>query len=217
MDPTTPLERESITGLVLAGGRGVRMGGVDKGLQPWHGRPMVDHVLERLAPQVGAVVISANRSLDDYALRGTPVVQDAETPFNGPLAGILAGLRACTSDWLAIVPCDAPRLPRDLVARLSTRAMALAVPGVYAVHHESDGDRMLRRAEPLFCLLRADAATRDSLAATLAAGERRVERWLGALGAQPCDFDAPQDTGAFANFTRLEDLGQSRSGDTRPA
>ena len=111
--------RAAITGLVLAGGRGQRLGGVDKGLQPWHGRALVDHAIERLAPQVAEVMISANRNAADYASRGARVLADAHGDFRGPLAGMLAGLRAAATPWLAVVPCDSPRLPIDLVERLA--------------------------------------------------------------------------------------------------
>jgi molybdopterin-guanine dinucleotide biosynthesis protein A len=217
--PTIVPDRLSITGLVLAGGRGSRMGGVDKGLQPWHGRPLIDHVLARFAPQVGTVRISANRHEADYARRGWPVIADADASFDGPLAGLLAGLRTAATRWLAVAPCDAPRLPDDLVARLAAHAGAR---GAYVVHGGNAGvdtgppaeapstptaDPLAPRrtfSEPLFCLVPATSAA--SLQAALAKGERRVERWLLSIGAVPVAFDRDADAGAFANFNRLEDL-----------
>lgn len=110
-----------ITGLVLAGGRGARMGGADKGWVDYERRPLIEHVIERFAPQVGSLVISANRNVERYrALHGVgDVVTDDNDQFDGPLAGVLAGLASARTDWLAIVPCDAPRLPLDLVGRLA--------------------------------------------------------------------------------------------------
>ena len=109
---------DRVTGLILAGGRGSRMGGTDKGLQPLRGMPMAMHVLWRLAPQVIDVVINANRNLGAYEGFGRTVVPDASADFQGPLAGMLAGLPYCETEWMMVVPCDTPHLPTDLVARL---------------------------------------------------------------------------------------------------
>jgi molybdopterin-guanine dinucleotide biosynthesis protein A len=186
--------REAITGLVLAGGRGQRLGGVDKGLQPWHGLPLVDHALARLAPQVGAVMISANRNAGHYAARGVRVLADAADDFPGPLAGILAGLRAATTPWLAVVPCDSPRLPSDLVQRLAEGASQL---GGAVVRRADD------RLEPVCCLL--STALADDLGRYLAEGGRKVEGWI-ARHASPVRFDRAQDETAFANLNRPEDF-----------
>ena len=190
--------RDAITGLILAGGRGQRLGGVDKGLQPWRGRPLVDHALERLAPQVNDVMISANRNAPAYASRVTRVLADASDDFPGPLAGILAGLRAATTPWLAVVPCDSPCLPPDLVERL---ALGLGgAPG--AVVQRAHGDGVLR-LEPVCCLL--SGALADDLARYLAEGGRKVEGWLS-RHATPVRFDRPEDGAAFANINTLADL-----------
>ena len=123
----------NITGLVLAGGRGQRVGGVDKGWLVYEGRPLIVSVIERFAPQVGPLLISANRNVERYAAYGEVVSDDpadvSGEHFAGPLIGVLSGLRRARTDWVAIVPCDAPHLPADLVARLmratvSTKAMA---------------------------------------------------------------------------------------------
>jgi molybdenum cofactor guanylyltransferase len=186
--------REEITGLVLAGGRGSRMGGVDKGLVEFNGRTLVERVIDRIRPQVGTLMISANRNVDVYRAFGHPVLLDAADgleAFPGPLAGLLAGLRAAATPWLATVPCDAPFLPADLVSRLvsslgrSRAAMA------------SVGDR----AEPVFCLVHIDLA--DELAAALANGERRAEAWLRSIGAAPAVFLHPEQ---FANLNTLQEL-----------
>jgi molybdopterin-guanine dinucleotide biosynthesis protein A len=186
--------RLAITGLILAGGRGLRLGGVDKGLQAWRGTPLVDHALARLAPQVGEVLISANRNAADYAARGARVLADASDDFPGPLAGILAGLRAAATPWLAVVPCDSPRLPVDLVERL-----AAGVDGkTGAVVQREDG-----RLEPVCCLLSTTLA--DDLASYLADGGRKVEGWI-ARHAAPVRFDRADDEAAFANLNTPADL-----------
>jgi molybdopterin-guanine dinucleotide biosynthesis protein A len=185
--------REALTGLILAGGRGQRMGGVDKGLQAWRGRPLVDHAIARLAPQVGALMISANRNAADYATRAARVLADASDDFPGPLAGILAGLRAASTPWLAVVPCDSPQLPADLFARL---AQGLGdAPGAVA--------RRDQRLEPVCCLL--STALADDLAHYLADGGRKVEAWV-ARHATPVAFDRPEDAAAFANVNTPADL-----------
>lgn len=185
---------DEITGLVLAGGRATRMSGVDKGFVDYRGRPLVEAVVERLRPQVAQILISANRNIDRYRGLGFPVLLDAEEglePFPGPLAGMLAGLRAARTAWLAVVPCDAPFFPADLVSRL-----AAALGGEHAaVAYVGD------RIEPTFCLLHADLA--EDLAAALAHGERRVEAWLRAVGAAPALFFTAD---AFANLNTPQDL-----------
>jgi molybdopterin-guanine dinucleotide biosynthesis protein A len=186
--------RATLTGLVLAGGRGQRLGGVDKGLQPWRGKPLVDHALERLAPQVGTVLVSANRNPAHYATRGVRVLADASDDFPGPLAGILAGLRAATTPWLAVVPCDSPRLPLDLVERLADGLAGSAG----AVVQREDG-----RLEPVCCLL--STALADDLAMYLAEGGRKVEGWISGHAAT-VRFDRPDDAAAFANLNTPDDF-----------
>ena len=189
---------EAITGLILAGGRGQRLGGVDKGLQPWRGLPLVDHALARLAPQVRAVMISANRNAADYATRAARVLADASDDFPGPLAGILAGLRAASTPWLAVVPCDSPLLPPDLFERLA-RGLGDARGAVAQRDHGAGGLRL----EPVCCLLSATLA--DDLAHYLAEGGRKVEGWV-ARHSTPVLFDRPEDAAAFANINTPADL-----------
>jgi molybdopterin-guanine dinucleotide biosynthesis protein A len=202
-------DRPSITGLVLAGGRGRRMGGIDKGLQPWRGQPLVDHAIARLAPQVSAVMISANRNIEAYGERGCAVVADEAQDYQGPLGGILAGLRAVRTPWLAIVPCDAPLLPADLVARFCKSVAVAASEGVgpspayEGAVAQRDVEGNGPRIEPVVCLLPADVA--DDLARYLHAGGRKVEPWL-LCHARPVSFDRAEDRGAFANFNSLDDL-----------
>ena len=188
----------TITGLILAGGRGQRMGGVDKGLQPWRGLPLVDHALARLAPQVREVMISANRNAAQYAARTARVLADESGDFHGPLAGILAGLRAAATPWLASVPCDSPQLPPDLVERLA-RGLGDAPGAVVQRDRGVDGVRL----EPVCCLL--STALADDLARYLAEGGRKVEGWVS-RHAVPVRFDRPDDAAAFANVNTLADL-----------
>jgi molybdenum cofactor guanylyltransferase len=188
------MARQAVTGLILAGGRGERMGGVDKGLQLFRGKPLVAHVVERLVPQVGALLISANRNSDAYAHFGWPVIGDITAGFAGPLAGIQAGLAAVQTPFLVTAPCDSPRLPLDLVERLIATLEAgtamLAVPGAGARRH------------PAFMLCRRDA--RGSLDRYLAEGGRKVQDWCALVGAVEVAFDDQQD--AFANINTLEQL-----------
>lgn len=183
-----------ITGLILAGGRAMRMGGVDKGLIEFEGRPLIEHVVERLRPQVSALIISANRNAERYVRYGARVVADAagaHESFAGPLAGMLAGMRAAPTGWIACVPCDAPFVPLDLVARLAQGHGAAPA----ALARTADG------LQPVFCLLRKDLA--EDLARALRAGVRKTETWLAAVGAASVAFD---DAAAFANLNTLDDL-----------
>nr|WP_315240268.1 molybdenum cofactor guanylyltransferase MobA [uncultured Albidiferax sp.] len=190
------VERHAITGLVLAGGRGTRMSGVDKGLQHFLGQPLALHALERLRPQVGGLMLSANRHLADYAAFGVPVLPDADAEFAGPLAGMLAGLTHCTTPYLATVPCDAPLFPLDLVARL-TRVQADIVVAT------APDDTAVQRPQPVFCLLRADLQT--SLAQFLAAGGRKVGQWMAQHHCERVAFAESLD---FFNANTLEELGE---------
>lgn len=181
----------AITGLILAGGEGRRVGGADKGLLDYRGRPLVAHVIERLAPQVDTLMISANRNLEDYLDFGYPVVTDASAERLGPLAGILAGLRACETPWLVVCPCDCPQLPPDLVSRLMANVgqAPLAVAATPAGLH------------PTFMLCRRGLLS--PLAATLASGERKLRNWCRAQGAAEIAF---ADETAFRNINTPEDL-----------
>ena len=183
---------ERITGLVLAGGRGTRMGSVDKGLQPFDGEPLIAQVLRRLAPQVGTIVISANRHHAEYAAYGHRVVEDLVAEFAGPLAGLHAGLAACRTEFLCSVPCDAPFVPLDLVARLS----AAMEDDVVAVVAEVGAQR-----HPVFCLMRTTVV--DDLATWLATGGRAVHRWIERLPHRAVSFD---DERAFVNLNTLDEL-----------
>lgn len=183
---------DSITGLILAGGKGRRMGGADKGLVPFAGRPLVAHVADRLAPQVGTLLVSANRNAEAYARLGWPVIADRLPDHPGPLAGLHAGLWACATPWLAVAPCDAPLLPLDLVARL-----AAAVGTDAATAAPFAGGRL----QPAFLLCHRDCL--GALAAFLARGERRLEAWLREQKVVAVPFD---DAPAFANLNTPAEL-----------
>ncbi len=186
-----------ITGLILAGGRGERMGGADKGWLLHGGKPLIQSVVERFAPQVGPLLISANRNIERYATLGQ-VVEDAHSGerFGGPLIGVLSGLRLAQGDWLAIVPCDAPCLPDDLVARLAIAAQASSAVAACA--------RVDGRMQPLFALVSTN--TVGGLAQSVAAGERAMHHWLESLEAVAVDFD---DAAAFRNVNARADLDAS--------
>lgn len=195
------IAREQITGLVLAGGRGSRMGGLDKGLVPFEGRPLVAHAIERLAPQVGPLLINANRHAEAYAAFGVPVVADALADYPGPLAGLLAGLEQAGTEWLVSVPCDTPRFPADLVARLAASAVAAGADVALPVTREPDGRQ---QPQPVFCLLRR--ALREPLAAFLARGERKIDRFTAGQKQVLVPFERADDAAAFANANTREEL-----------
>lgn len=194
---------EHITGLILAGGRGSRMGGVDKGLQTHAGMPLAMHAMFRLGPQVGALMINANRNLGAYEAMGVPVWPDALPDFPGPLAGWLAGLEHCETPWLVTVPCDTPNFPADLVARLAAAAVEADAELAMAVTRE---DGRLQR-QPVFTLMRSELV--ESLVAYLQAGERKIDRWTDRHRCVEVVFD---DEAAFFNANTLDDLRRLQGG-----
>lgn len=172
------------------------MGGTDKGLVDYKGQPLVVAVIDRLAPQVGHLLISANRNLDTYRTLGHAVVSDHDpASFMGPLAGLRAGLAQCATPWMAVVPCDAPAIPDDLVARFYATAAAEVVPAVYAV--------TLQRPHPVFMLCRRELFA--PLDGYLASGQRKVLGWLQSVGAVALRFD---DEAAFTNINAPDDLNR---------
>jgi len=192
------MNRQDITGLILAGGRGSRMGGVDKGLQNHSGIPLALHALLRLQPQVGEVMINANRNLAAYESMGVPVWPDAWADYPGPLAGMLAGLEHCTTPWLVTVPCDAPLFPEDLVTRLASAADLQGAEIAMAVTREPQGSL---QPQPVFCLL--SSSLLESLVSFLNAGERKIDRWTAQHRCASVVFD---DHRAFANANTLQEL-----------
>ncbi|HUL95362.1 MAG TPA: molybdenum cofactor guanylyltransferase MobA [Usitatibacter sp.] len=183
-----------VTGIVLAGGQGSRMGGVDKGLQPFRGKPMVAHAIERLAPQVDELLVNANRNPGAYGQFGARVIADEIEGFAGPLAGFERGLAHARGALVVTVPCDSPFLPADLVRRLreglEREAADLAVAKTGA------------QAHPVFSLMRREVHA--SLRDFLAAGERKIDRWYGRLRVVEVPFD--DEPGAFVNINTREEL-----------
>ena len=183
-----------ITGVILAGGRGRRMGGVDKGLQPLRGRPMVAWVIERFAPQVNEVLINANQNLERYGALGHRVIPDEITGFAGPLAGLHRGLTEAAHDLVATVPCDSPFLPRDLVARLRA-----------ALEHNQADIAVAKtgaQPHPVFCLCRRSVL--PGLGAFLAGGGRKIDAWYVKLRVVEVAFDDNPD--AFSNINTGDEL-----------
>jgi molybdopterin-guanine dinucleotide biosynthesis protein A len=191
------IHKNEITGLILAGGRGSRMGGIDKGLQTHLGVPLARHALERLRPQVEALMLNANRNLTAYQAMGVPVYPDEITDYPGPLAGMLAGLANCRTPYLVTVPCDTPNFPLDLVARLSEGLAG--IDGDMATAYTLEDGRP--RAQPVFCLMRA--SLRDSLSEFVAKGERKTGLFAAQHHSAKVVFDDPK---AFANANTLEEL-----------
>jgi molybdopterin-guanine dinucleotide biosynthesis protein A len=190
-----PIDKTDITGLILAGGRGSRMGGVDKGLQLFRGMPLVQHAFTRLAPQVGLVMVNANRNLEVYRTMGMEVYRDEVPDFAGPLAGVLAGLSHCTTPYLVTVPCDTPYFPHDLVERLTGGIIDAGIVTAYT----REGDQL--SPQPVFCLMKA--SLRDNLRAFIDRGERKTGLWARELGGAQVIFD---DAAAFTNFNTLTEL-----------
>jgi molybdenum cofactor guanylyltransferase len=191
------LPLEDITGVVLAGGRGSRMGGVDKGLQNHRGMALALHALLRLQPQVGTLMINANRNLGAYEAMGVPVWPDTLSDYQGPLAGLLTGLQRCHTPYLVSVPCDTPNFPTDLVARLA-QALAAQQADIAMAAAVEDGQV---RTQPVFCLLRSQLQA--SLATCLQSGERKIERWTSQQRCVTVLFD---DAAAFANANTRDEL-----------
>jgi len=198
------IDPQHITGLVLAGGRGSRMGGVDKGLQPHAGVPLALHALRRLAPQVGAVMINANRNLEAYAAFGVPVWPDAVPDYAGPLAGFLAGLTHCDTPYLMTVPCDSPLFPGDLVQRLATALTEADAEIAMAATHEAGA----LQVQPVFCLLKT--GLRESLLRFTQGGQRKIDKWTAQHRCVEVPFD---DAHAFANANTVDELKQLQQHD----
>ena len=203
------IPREDITGLVLAGGRGSRMGGVDKGLQNHRGLPLALHALLRLQLQVGEAMVNANRNLGAYESLGVPVWPDSVPDFAGPLAGILTGLEHCHTPWLLTVPCDSPDFPQDLADRLARAASEEGAEIAMAATRSSDGTV---QTHPVFCLLRAELL--ESLAAFLDEGQRKIDRWTARHRCATVVFD---DERAFFNANTLAELQSLQSPGPSPA
>ena len=191
------MDIQQVTGLILAGGRGTRMGTVDKGLQTFRGMPMALHVMLRLSPQVGALMINANQNLAPYEAFGVPVWPDQFPGFAGPLAGIQTGLSHCDTEYMVTAPCDSPFLPSDLVQHLGAALednqadLAVAVTG--------EGEH--RQAHPVFSLMRS--SVHAHLTDFLQSGGRKIDAWYATL--KVCEVGFPEED-AFRNINTLEEL-----------
>jgi len=185
---------QAITGIILAGGKGRRMDGLDKGMVEFRNMPLIEHVLHRIAPQVDALMINANRNFDFYAASGLPVVPDERLDFAGPLAGIEACLSKAPTPLALIVPCDTPFLPTDLVSRMID------------VMHEEQADAVIpddgEREQPLICLMKT--SLKESISRVLDANSPKVRDWLALQNLAWVDFSDQPD--AFANINDAETL-----------
>ena len=192
---------EAVTGVILAGGQGSRMGGIDKGLQLFRGKPMAQHAIERLAPQVDELLVNANRNPEAYARFGHRVIADEIEGFAGPLAGFERGLAHARGDLVVTAPCDSPFLPADLVSRW--RGALLDADAQLAVAKTGE------QAHPVFSLMRR--SVHGSLRDFLASGQRKIDRWYAALAIVEVAFDDEPD--AFLNINTREELaGLERPG-----
>ncbi len=187
-------KQRDITAVILAGGMARRMGGQDKGLVEVFGKPMIEHVLDILRPQVDQILINANRNQDTYASYGYPVVGDSIEGYCGPLAGMASAMQQSSTRYVMATPCDSPFLPEDLVARLYN-CMQDAGASISVAH---DGDRI----QPVFALL--DCNLLESLLAFLDSGERKIDRWYGQQHCVMADFSDCPDT--FLNINSPEDI-----------
>jgi molybdopterin-guanine dinucleotide biosynthesis protein A len=202
----TMINPHEITGIVLAGGRGSRMGGADKGLQNFNGTPLALHTLLRLQMQQGGLLseqmINANRNLAAYEAFGVPVWPDTLTDYAGPLAGFMTGLERCESPYLLTVPCDTPLFPLDLAERLAHAFDDENTEIAMAAAPEEDGQL---RPQPVFCLLRRELL--ESLVAFTQAGGRKIDRWTAQHRTVIVPFDQPgDDPRAFYNTNTLAEL-----------
>ncbi|RST56303.1 molybdenum cofactor guanylyltransferase MobA [Variovorax sp. MHTC-1] len=208
MSTPTSIAASEITGLVLAGGRGSRMGGIDKGLQSFNGTPLAMHALMRLGMQVGELMVNANRNLSAYESFGAPVWPDGLADYAGPLAGFLTGLERCETPYLLTVPCDTPLFPLDLASRLGEALLAddaeIAMVSAPELAAEADGASALR-PQPVFCLLRATLL--ESLVRFTQDGGRKIDKWTAQHRTVLVPFDRPGDApDAFFNANTLTEL-----------
>lgn len=182
-----------ITGIILAGGQGSRMGGVNKAMLSLHGKPLITHALQRFAPQVDELFINANTDIEQFNQLGYPVISDTASGFPGPLAGLQAGMEKSSQALIATIPCDSPFLPCDLVRRLEE--------ALHAKHADVAVAHANQRLQPVFCLCRC--ALLPKLTQYLQQGGRKMETWFDSLRYAPVEFD---DAAAFTNINTPEEL-----------
>ncbi len=189
----------AITAVILAGGRGRRMGGIDKGLVSFNGRPLITHVIDAIAPQVHSLMINANRNLAQYQRFGHPVFADSLTDFQGPLAGFLAAMEVVQTPYLVTVPCDGPQLANQLVSRLSQALERDKVE--IAVAHDG------RRLQPVYALIAV--SLKQSLKDYLEGGDRKIDLWYARHPMTTADFSDLPD--AFVNINTQEERDRLQS------
>lgn len=197
------IDINQITGLILAGGRGSRMGNVDKGLKQFRGAPMALHVVMRLSPQVGMLMINANQNIGPYESFGFPVWPDQLAGFEGPLAGMQTGLIHCETEYMVTAPCDSPFLPEDLVARLAQALVAEDTDLAVAV----TGEGATRQPHPVFSLMKASLLPHLTL--FLQGGGRKIDAWYKTLKVSEVNFP---DEAAFRNINTIDELRKFEAG-----
>lgn len=196
-----PANAENIAAVILAGGRGTRMGGVDKGLVEYRQRPLIEWVLQAVRPQVSEVLISANRNIDAYAQYGCRVIQDSTPDFPGPLAGVLAAMNAVNTPWLLVTPCDSPHLPANLAQNLLEAAQAAETPIAVAADPQREH----------YTTMLVQTRLADSLRDYLQSGQRAVHAWQQSFNPARVMFAGE----ALRNLNTTEDLGAMSSGGSR--
>ena len=203
---SSPISANDITGIILAGGRAHRMGGVDKGLQNFNGMALALHTLMRLSPQVAEVMINANRNLAAYESFGVAVWPDANADFAGPLSGFLVGLERCETPYLLTVPCDTPRFPLDLASRLAQALEANHAEIAMAAGFETDAQgHQTIRTQPVFCLIRRELL--ESLVRFTHGGGRKIDAWTAQHKTTIVNFDQDtDDVFAFSNVNTTQEL-----------
>ena len=203
---SSPISANDITGIILAGGRAHRMGGVDKGLQNFNGMALALHTLMRLSPQVAEVMINANRNLAAYESFGVAVWPDANADFAGPLSGFLVGLERCETPYLLTVPCDTPRFPLDLASRLAQALEANHAEIAMAAGFETDAQgHQTIRTQPVFCLIRRELL--ESLVRFTHGGGRKIDAWTAQHKTTIVSFDQDtDDVFAFSNVNTTQEL-----------
>ncbi|MCM1512048.1 MAG: molybdenum cofactor guanylyltransferase MobA [Oxalobacter formigenes] len=191
------ISRTDITGLVLAGGKGTRMGSIDKGLQLFFGKPLFLHAIDRLKPQVASVFVNANRNKKQYAQAGFTVLPDMQPDFAGPLAGFAAGLTQCQTPYLLVVPCDSPFFPDNLASKLGMALLNEKTEAAIAVTGHASSFSL----QPVFCLMKREIL--PNLQAFLATGQRKIASWYASLRVSQVYFP---DESAFDNINTLQEL-----------
>lgn len=193
----------NVTGLILAGGRARRMGGIDKGLVKLRGRSMVEHIIEALHTQVDTILINANRNLDEYSQLGFKVIKDEIDDFQGPLAGIASGLSHARTDFIVTAPCDGPFLAPNYVSRL------------YAAADEANANISVafdgKRLQPVYALI--NKSLLPSLLAYLHAGDRKIDLWYQQENCVQVDFSATPKI--FTNINTPEELENNENSLTK--